>query len=117
VATGPTKSTDASATGNRGVVWELISARSRNWYLERDLSVALHLFYSFVVSALNIAPDSFSRRICCLLHAKLLQLPQGCPIGKRLIDLDKQFGGLLETKGILLERWVYEPREKPNGSR
>jgi len=58
----------------------------------------------------TIATTEQAQRARGLVHAKILQLPQGCRIGLQLIELDDQSGGLLETHGIWLSRWVYEPR-------
>jgi len=89
-----------------------IGARARLEFLEQDLSLALHLLYAFLRWILEVCPAEFQIEIRKMLHFKLLQLPQGCRIGRRLIELDDQLGGFLETRGIWLKRWVYEPREK-----
>jgi hypothetical protein len=100
----------------RNVIFDLCAARARIDSLEQERSTVLHLYYSHLVFDLTNAPEVFAERIRRCVHTKILQLPQGCPVGKRLIELDKQFGGLLESKGVWLERWVYEPREKCNGT-
>src|SRR5258708_28191774 len=90
----------------------LAQARGQIEYLEQDLSQAVHLFYVTLGWMLKIASPDQANRLRSLLHAKLFQLPQGSLIGKELIKLDEQSGGLLETHGVWLSRWVYEPREK-----
>src|SRR5437879_7844092 len=101
---------------NDNTISDLCVARARIEYLEQDVSCVLHLFYCFLVCIFTFAPPRLADDMRRVLHAKILQLPQGCPIGKRLIALDKQFGGLLEPKGIWLARWFYDPRGKPNGA-
>jgi hypothetical protein len=80
--------------------------------LEQDFSDLLHFSYCLITSILAAVPESFVPAIATMIHFKIFQWPQGCRIGRRLIELDEQFGSLLAAKGIMLERWVYEPREK-----
>lgn len=96
---------------NQGVL-DLSRAQAEIEYLEQDLSQALHLFYVTLGWIFIVVPPEQAERLCRLVHARILQLPQGCRLGKELIKLDEQSGGLLETHGIWLSRWVYEPREK-----
>jgi len=102
----------AMSQNDRDLIFDLCTLRARNEFLEQDLSCVLHLYYCFIVNVFTFAPGGLAKDCRRALHAKILRLPQGCPIGKRLIELDQQFGGLLETKGVWLKRWVYEPREK-----
>src|SRR6267378_5802195 len=97
---------------NEDIVLVLAAARARTEYFEQDLSLALHLYYFTLTWMLTIALPDQAERLRGVVHAKILQLPQGCRIGQQLIKLDEQSGGLLETHGILLSRWVYERREK-----
>jgi len=92
---------------------DLIGARARIEYLEQELSQALHLFYSSITWILTVYPPDPEQRIAKIIRAKILHMPQGCPLGQLLIALDEQNGGLLESKGILLSRWVFEPRKGP----
>lgn len=101
-------------TDSGALISDLCQARADIEYLEQDLSVALHLFHTTVAWTFATVASEQSERLRGLIHAKILQLPQGCRIGQQLIRLDEQSGGLLETHGILLSRWVYERREKPN---
>jgi hypothetical protein len=96
------------------VVFELCRVRAQNEYLEQDLSVALHLFYVMLGWIFTTTPPEQAERLRGLVHAKILQLPQGCRIGQQLIKLDEQFGGTLEMHGVWLSRWVYESRVKPD---
>ena len=92
------------------VVFKLCRLRVQNEYLEQDLSEALHLFYTTLIWIFATAPPEQSGRLRNLIHAKILQLPQASRLGQRLIELDEQSGGLLETHGVWLSLWVYEPR-------
>jgi hypothetical protein len=89
----------------------LVQARLRSEQLQEDLSVALDFLYWFLVWIVKLSPG-LQAQVCRLLRFKFLQLPQGSRFGRRLIELDAQSGGLLDSGGIYLERWVYEPREK-----
>jgi hypothetical protein len=95
-------------------IFDFIAARVRIEYLEQDVSAALHLLYVFLSWTVQVAPGDLRIDIQKMIHFKLQQLPQGCRIGRNLIELDEQFGGLLESRGIFLKRWVYEPRVKAN---
>jgi hypothetical protein len=97
------------------LVSDLIRARLRLDQLEQDLSDALNLLYGILALSLDDAPTEVRSKVTRSVRFKLFQLPQGCRIGRRLIELDQQSGCLLESKGIWLECWVYEPREKANG--
>ena len=100
---------------NTQLINDVSQARGEIEYLEQDLSVALHLFYVTLAWIFTTTPPEQAERLRGLVHAKILQLRQGCRIGQQLIELDAQSGGLLETHGVWLSRWVYEPREKCNG--
>ena len=91
---------------------ELIGLRVRVEVLEQDLSEAVHLIYCWLVWVATSPDSEFKLRTLGLLKAKFLQLPQGFVLGRALIDLDKQCGSPLESHGVSLERWVFEPREK-----
>ena len=93
---------------------ELIGLRARHELLEQDLSQAVHLLYCWLVWVAKSPASEFRQRTLGMLQAKFLQMPQGCPLGRALIDLDQQFGGTLESYGVRLERWVFEPRERPS---
>lgn len=114
----PAQTVEATPQSNQEQIQpisDLIHFRVRADQLEQELSDAIHLLYGIIAwNLIDASPDTRSK-IARSVHLKLLQFPQGCPIGRRLIELDEQFGGLLETKGIWLKRWVYEPREKANG--
>lgn len=103
-----------SSTGD-DLVFDLMAARARIELLEERLSEMLHLFYVSLTWILAIIPPEAESRVVRVIRLKILQMPQGCPLGQRLIELDEQSGGLLESKGILLSRWVYEPRGRCNG--
>jgi hypothetical protein len=96
-------------------VFELCSAKIEIEHLERDLSIALHLLFAVLLWLLEIASPELSQSLRHFVHAKIIQLPQGCRLGRRLIELDDQFGGRLESHGIWLKHWIYEPRETSNG--
>jgi hypothetical protein len=91
---------------------DLIALRVRVENLEQDLSQALHLFYCQLIWTATSQESEFKRRGLALLRAKLLQLPQGSRLGQALIKLDEQFGNKLESHGVNLKVWVYEPRER-----
>jgi hypothetical protein len=38
-------------------------------------------------------------------------------LGQALVNLDKQFGSKLESHGVNLEQWVFEPRERRHEER
>jgi hypothetical protein len=102
-------------SNDHGVVFDLCATRVRAESLEQELSELAQLFYSFLVLLLSVGGAKLENQIRCTLSSKIFQLTQGCSIGRRLIALDQQFGGVLEEMGMPLERWVYEPREKRNG--
>ena len=93
---------------------ELVSLRVRVEVLEQDLSEAVHLIYCFLIWVATSPESEFKLRTLGLLKAKFLQMPQGFCLGRALIDLDKQCGSPLESHGLSLERWVFEPRERSN---
>jgi|SRR5215469_4330905 len=97
------------------IVCELVGLRVRVEVLEQDLSEAVHLIYCWLVWVATSPESEFKLRTLGLLKAKFLQMPQGFCLGQALIDLDKQFGSLLETNGVSLERWVFQPRGRWNG--
>ena len=97
-----------------GEIFELIGLRARVEILEQDLSEATHLLYCWLISAAESPACEFKDRMLGTIKAKFLQMPQGFALGRALIDLDGQFGGALQAYGVILERWVFEPRERPN---
>ena len=94
---------------------ELVSLRVRVGDLEQDLSEALHMLHCWLIWVATSPSSEFKQRTLALLKAKFLQMPQGFRLGLTLIELDKQFGSPLESSGVSLERWVFQPRERPNG--
>jgi hypothetical protein len=106
---------DVIVSGEHGQLeFELIALRGRAECLEQDLSDALHLLHSMLVCLSAAADSDLGQRAIAMFRAKIFQMPQGFRVGQRLIELDEQFGGLLESKGMRLERWVYESRWKSN---
>ena len=97
-----------------GEVFELVGLRTRVEVLEQDLSQAMHLLYGALMWVAKSPASEFRDGLLKFFWAKFLQMPQGFPIGRALIDLDVQFGGALQSHGVSLERWVFEPRERPN---
>jgi hypothetical protein len=91
---------------------EIVSLRVRVEVLEQDLSEAVHLIYCWLIWVATSPESEFKLRTLGLLKAKFLQMPQGFCLGRALIDLDKQYGSPLESHGLSLERWVFQPREK-----
>ena len=115
LARDQTGRTSKVSAEDQNLVLDLSEGRARIEYLEQDLSEALHLFYAVLTWIFGSAPEEFLQRMRRQVHAKFHQMPQGCRIGQQLIELDAQSGGLLETHGVWLSRWVYEPREKCSG--
>jgi hypothetical protein len=72
----------------------------------------VHFIYCWLVWVGTSPESEFKQRTLALLKAKFLQMPQRYCLGRALIDLDRQFGSPLESNGVSLERWVYDPREK-----
>jgi hypothetical protein len=101
--------------GEQAALSELVGLRVRVEVLEQDLSEAVHLIYCWLVWVAKSPDSEFKLRTLGLVKAKFLQMPQGFCLGRTLIDLDKQFGSPLESNGVSLERWVFEPRERSNG--
>ena len=99
----------------REALSELVGLRVRVEVLEQDLSEAVHLIYCWLIWVATSPSSEFKQRTLGLLKAKFLQMPQGFVLGRALVDLDKQFGSPLESHGVSLERWVFEPRERSNG--
>ena len=91
---------------------EIVSLRVRVEVLEQDLSEAVHLIYCWLIWVATSPESEFKLRTLGLLKAKFLQMPQGFVLGRTLINLDKQFGSPLESNGVSLERWVFQPRER-----
>ena len=94
---------------------ELVGLRVRVEILEQDLSSAVHLLHCWLVWVATSPESEFRQRTLALFVAKFLQMPQGFCLGRALIELDKQFGSPLESYGVSLERWVFQPRERSNG--
>ena len=101
--------------GEQAALSELVGLRVRVEVLEQDLSEAVHLIYCWLVWVATSPDSEFKQRTLGLLKAKFLQMPQGFVLGRALIDLDRQCGSPLESHGVSLERWVFEPRERSNG--
>ena len=101
--------------GDGEMLCELITLRVRAEVLEQDLSEAIHLLYSSLLWIAQFPESEFRQRTLAFQRAKIFQLPQGSRLGQELINLDKQFGNRLETHGVNLERWVYEPRGRRHG--
>jgi hypothetical protein len=99
----------------REALSELVGLRVRVEVLEQDLSEAVHLIYCWLVWVATSPDSEFKLRTLGLVKAKFLQIPQGFVLGRALIDLDRQCGSPLESHGLSLERWVFEPRERSNG--
>src|ERR1700749_5035861 len=101
-------------TDQSQILSDLIQARISRDQLEQQLSDAINLLYGILAMTLKDAPTEVRSRVTTSVRYKLFQLPQGCRVGRHLIEIDEQFGGLLETNGIRLKFWVYEPREHRN---
>jgi hypothetical protein len=93
---------------------ELVRLRVRVEVLEQDLSEAIHMLHCWLLLVATSPSFEFKQRTMGLLKAKFLQMPQGFALGRALIDLDRQCGSPLESHGVSLERWVFEPRERSN---
>jgi hypothetical protein len=91
---------------------DLVSARVRIAYLEQDLSDALYILYGLLVEIASHRECDLRDKALALVRLKILQMPQGFSVGKSLIDLDRQLGNVLESKGVNLEKYVYEARCK-----
>jgi hypothetical protein len=102
--------------GKGNEVSDIIDNRVKVAFLQQQLSDLLHLSYGALTWIMAIVPPELEPKLAQVIRAKILQMPQGAPLGQRLIELDEQNGGLLESKGIHLSRWVYEPRENPHAS-
>jgi hypothetical protein len=96
----------------REAVSELVNLRVRVEVLEQDLSEAVHMLHCWLIWVATSPESEFKQRTLALFKAKFLQMPQGFRLGQTLIELDKQFGNPLESLGVSLERWVFQPREK-----
>jgi hypothetical protein len=96
----------------RQALSELVGLRVRVEVLEQDLSEAVHLIHCWLVWVATSPESEFKLRTLGLLKAKFLQMPQGFCLGRALIDLDRQSGSPLESNGVSLERWIFQPREK-----
>lgn len=94
---------------DRNQLSDVIRLRVRVDQLEQDLSDLLHLYHGTLLLLMD--GDSIGLRPAAV-HFKFLQFPQGFRVGRRLVELDDRFGGVLESGGIWLRRWVYESREK-----
>lgn len=99
----------------RDALSDLIALRVHIEDLEQCLSQAVHLLHSWLLWVAASPESEFRQKTLAFQRAKFLQLPQGSRLGRALVDLDKQFGNKLESHGVNLERWVYEPRERWNG--
>jgi hypothetical protein len=99
----------------RQALSELVGLRVRVEVLEQDLSEAVHMLHCWLIWVATAPSSEFKQRTVALLKAKFLQMPQGFCLGRALINLDKQFGSPLESNGVVLEQWVFQPRERSNG--
>jgi hypothetical protein len=97
---------------NENVISDLCATRANLEFAQQECSDSLHLLHSILVWVFSTIPITFSQPICRFVHAKIHQLPQGCDFGRHLIEMDEQYGGILESFGVLLKTWVYEPRHK-----
>jgi hypothetical protein len=89
---------------------ELIQLRVREQSLARDLSDAIQLFYGLLLLIATQPESDFRRSILAFIRSKFYEMPQASRLGQMFIDLDKQFGKPLESNGVNVERWVFEPR-------
>jgi hypothetical protein len=97
-------------TGDRDGLTELISIRVREEHLTHNLSEAVYLLHC-VLLWIAIQPESEARSCAlALIRAKFHQMPQGSALGQMITNVDKQFGNPLESNGVNIERWVFEPR-------
>jgi hypothetical protein len=93
------------------VLSELVCTRLRADQLDEHVADAIDLLHGILTTTLDGASAEIKSKLGAAVRLKLFQLPQGCAIGRRLAELDEKFGGPLEGQGILLSRWVYEPRD------
>lgn len=100
---------------NQDTISVLSDLRGRIELLENDLSQAVHLLYNWLVWVATSPESELRQRTLAFQRAQFFQLPQGFNLGRALVDLDAQFGNKLESHGVNLKRWVYEPRERRNG--
>ena len=63
---------------------DAIKNRVRIEYLEQDLSQILHLYYGSMTWILTVVPPELQTEIAKVIRAKVLQMPQGCPLGQLL---------------------------------
>lgn len=96
------------------VLAQLIRLRVREQCVQQDLSEVVHLFYSVLLWISGQTESDFRRCTLAFIGAKFKQTPQASPLGQMFIDLDRQFGNPLESNGVNLERWVFEPRGRWN---
>jgi hypothetical protein len=82
--------------------------------LASDLSEAVHLFYGLLLWVATQPESDCRRGTLAFIRTKFHQMPQASRLGQMFIDLDKQFGNSLESHGVNLERWVFEPRGRWN---
>ena len=89
---------------------ELIRLRVREQELANDLSEATHLFYVTLFWIVTRPESDLKRSTLRFIRAKFHQMPQASRLGQMFVDIDKQFGNPLESNGVNIERWVFEPR-------
>jgi hypothetical protein len=92
--------------------WDFIQIRIRADRLEEELLESVDLLYGILVLTLSSNLAEFNSTFTSSVRFKFLQFPQGFRVGRRLIELDDQAGGLLEVRGIPLRQLVYAPRNK-----
>jgi len=100
---------------NSDVLHELVQVRIRELHLTNDLADVTHLFYSTLLCISAQADSDFRRQTLGLIRSKFFQMPQGSRLGQMFIEIDTQFGRPLESNGVNLQRWVFEPRGRWNG--
>jgi hypothetical protein len=97
------------------VLRELIQLRVHEQHLAHNLTEAVHLFYCTLFWVATQPESDFKRSTLAFIRVKFHQMPQASGLGRMFIDLDKQFGNSLESNGVNIERWVFEPRGRWNG--
>jgi len=89
-----------------------VSLRVEVESLERDLLQAIHILYGLLMFLAVFGDPEFLEKAGRVIHQKILQIPQGGRVGRLLIEMDEQNGNILDSHGIRLGLWVYEPRDR-----
>ena len=92
------------------VLGEFIQLRVREQNLAQDVSEATHLFYCVLLWIATCPESDFKRRALAFMKAKVFQMPQASRLGQMFVDIDRQFGNPLESRGVNIERWVFDSR-------